>query len=86
MRKLAEVGTEIADAAYNPMGKEAGQLLDEAESKVFAISEEGARGRQGFMEMPPLLTQVVERIDLLYNRDNPSDVTACRPASPISTA
>ena len=75
MRKLAEVGTEIADAAYNPMGKEAGQLLDEAESKVFAISEEGARGRQGFMEMPPLLTQVVERIDLLYNRDNPSDVT-----------
>jgi replicative DNA helicase len=75
MRKLAEVGTEIADAAYNPMGKEAGQLLDEAESKVFAISEEGARGRQGFMEMPPLLTQVVERIDLLYNRDNPSDIT-----------
>ena len=75
MRKLAEVGTEIADAAYNPMGKEAGQLLDEAESKVFAISEEGSRGRQGFMEMPPLLTQVVERIDLLYNRDNPSDVT-----------
>lgn len=75
MRKLAEVGTEIADTAYNPMGKEAGQLLDEAESKVFAISEEGARGKQGFMDMQPLLTQVVERIDMLYNRDNPSDVT-----------
>jgi replicative DNA helicase len=75
MRKLAEVGTEIADTAYNPMGKEAGQLLDEAESKVFAISEEGARGKQGFLDMQPLLTQVVERIDMLYNRDNPSDVT-----------
>jgi replicative DNA helicase len=25
--------------------------------------------------MPPLLTQVVERIDMLYNRDNPNDVT-----------
>jgi replicative DNA helicase len=75
MRKLAEVGTEIADTAYNPMGKEAGQLLDEAESKVFAISEEGARGKQGFQDMQPLLTQVVERIDMLYNRDNPSDVT-----------
>jgi len=75
MRKLAEVGTEIADAAYSPMGKEAGQLLDEAESKVFAISEEGARGKQGFLDMQPLLTQVVERIDMLYNRDNPSDVT-----------
>ncbi|MEQ1880850.1 MAG: replicative DNA helicase [Burkholderiales bacterium] len=75
MRKLAEVGTEIADGAYNPMGREAGQLLDEAESKVFAISEEGARGRQGFVDIQPLLTQAVERIDLLYNRDNPSDVT-----------
>jgi replicative DNA helicase len=75
MRKLAEVGTEIADTAYNPMGKEAAQLLDEAESKVFAISEEGARGKQGFLDMQPLLTQVVERIDMLYNRDNPSDVT-----------
>ncbi|MBC8006420.1 MAG: replicative DNA helicase [Prolixibacteraceae bacterium] len=75
MRKLAEVGTEIADTAYNPMGKEAAQLLDEAESKVFAISEEGARGKQGFQDLPPLLTQVVERIDMLYNRDNPSDVT-----------
>jgi replicative DNA helicase len=75
MRKLAEVGTEIAETAYNPMGREAGQLLDEAESKVFAISEEGARGKQGFMDMQPLLTQVVERIDMLYNRDNPSDVT-----------
>ena len=75
MRKLAEVGTDIAETAYNPMGKEAGQLLDEAESKVFAISEEGARGKQGFLDMQPLLTQVVERIDMLYNRDNPSDVT-----------
>src|SRR5258708_7984056 len=71
MRKLAEVGTEIAETAYNPMGKEARQLLDEAESKVFAISEERARGKQGFQDMPPLLTQVVDRIDMLYNRDNP---------------
>ena len=75
LRKLAEVATTIADSAYNPMGRDASQLLDEAESKVFEIAEQGARGKQGFQDMPPLLTQVVERIDLLYNRDNPSDVT-----------
>ncbi|MEX0957720.1 MAG: replicative DNA helicase [Burkholderiales bacterium] len=75
MRRLAETATEIADSAYNPMGREAPQLLDEAESRIFSISEEGARGRQGFLDMPPLLTQVVERIDHLYNLDNPSDVT-----------
>ena len=75
MRKLAEVGSDIATSAYNPGGREAGQLLDEAESKVLAISEAGERGGQGFVAMPPLLTQVVERIETLYARDNPSDVT-----------
>ena len=75
MRRLAEVGTGIADSAYSPRGREAAQLLDEAESRVFEIAEQGARGRQGFQAMPPLLTQVVERIDMLYNRDNPNDVT-----------
>ncbi len=75
MRKLAEVGTEIATSAYNPGGRDAGQLLDEAESRIFEISEAGERGRQGFMSMPPLLTQVVERIETLYSRDNASDVT-----------
>jgi len=75
MRKLAETATNIADLAYNPMGREAAQLVDEAESRIFAISEEGARARQGFLEMQPVLTEVVERIDLLYNRENQSDVT-----------
>ena len=75
LRKLAEVATGIGDSAYNPMGRDATQILDEAESKVFEIAEQGARGKQGFQDMPPLLTQVVERIDMLYNRDNPNEIT-----------
>lgn len=75
MRKLAEVGTEIATNAYNPAGRDAGQLLDEAESRIFEISEQGERGRQGFVAIPSLLTQVVDRIETLYSRDNDSDVT-----------
>jgi len=51
--KLIEVSTEIADSALNRMGKEVGQLLDEAESKIFQIAEAGARTRQGFMESSP---------------------------------
>ena len=75
LRKLADTAAAISDTAYNPMGQEAVQLLDEAESKIFSISEEGARTKQGFQDIQPILTQVVERIDMLYNRDNPSDVT-----------
>ena len=74
-RKLIEVGTGIADTALNPAGKEVGQLLDEAETRIFEIAEAGARGRQGLVEIQPILAQVMERIDMLYHRDNPSDIT-----------
>ena len=75
LRKLITVSDEIAGNAFNPQGREVKQLLDEAESKIFAIAEEGARGTKGFVEIQPLLTQVVERIDELYNRDNQSEIT-----------
>lgn len=75
LRKLITVADEISGSAFNPQGKEVKQMLDEAESKIFAIAEEGARGSQGFIEIQPLLTQVVERIDELYNRDSNSDIT-----------
>jgi replicative DNA helicase len=75
MRKLVEVGTDIASSAYNPTGRDAAQLLDEAEGKVFEIAEAGSKGKQGFIAMPPLLTEVVERIETLYGRDSQSEVT-----------
>jgi replicative DNA helicase len=75
MRKLVAVGAEIADGALNPLGKDVRQLLDEAESKVFQIAEAGVRGRVGFRDIHQLLSQVMERVDFLYSRENPSDVT-----------
>ncbi|MFW7339960.1 replicative DNA helicase [Pollutimonas sp. H1-120] len=75
LRKLVSVADEISAAAFQPQGKEARQLLDEAESRVFQIAQEGARGATGFQEIQPLLTQVVERIDELYHREGDSDIT-----------
>src|ERR687896_1631214 len=74
-RRLAQVATGIAEDALNPGGKEVGQLLDEAESKIFQIAESGARRDQGLLEIKPVLAKVFEKIDHLYHRDNPSDVT-----------
>ena len=74
-RRLAAVATEIAEGALNPSGKEVGQLLDEAESRIFQIAESGARRDQGLLEIKPVLARVFEKIDHLYHRDNPSDVT-----------
>jgi replicative DNA helicase len=74
-RKLAQVATDIAESALSPSGKDAKQLLDEAETRIMEIGEEGARSRSGFEEIQPVLARVMERIDELYHRDNPSDVT-----------
>ena len=75
MRQLVAVGNDIADSAFSPAGKEVGQLLDEAESKVFQIAEARTRTGGGFHDIHQLLSQVMERVDFLYSRDNPSDVT-----------
>ena len=75
MRRLASVSSGITESVYAPLGRSAKDLLDAAEKEIFAIAEAGARGRQGFTDIQPLLTQVVERIDTLYKRDNPSEVT-----------
>src|SRR5215510_14089354 len=56
MRRLAAIGTEIADSAFNPLGRDARALVDEAEAKVFRIAEAGAKARQGFVKIDPLLT------------------------------
>lgn len=75
LRKLVSVGDEIAAAALTPSGKDAKALLDEAEAKVFEIAEAGARHASGFISIQPILKQVVDRVQELYDRDSPSEVT-----------
>jgi replicative DNA helicase len=75
LRRLVAVGEEIAVSALEPQGRDAKQVLDEAEGKVFRIAEQGARDRAGFVRLEPLLTRVVERIQELFERSGASDVT-----------
>jgi len=75
LRQLAATATEIAESAFNPMGRNAKTVLDEAEAKVLHIAEQGSRGAANFQSIGQVLPAVVERIETLYNRDDPSDVT-----------
>ena len=75
LRRLISVSDEIATTALNPQGRDTRQILDEAESRMFQISEDGSRGRVGFQDLQSVLAQVVERVDDLYNRENPNDIT-----------
>lgn len=65
-RQLIAVATEIADSAYNPGNREVPELLDFAESKVFAIAEQTATDG-GPEIIKSILVRTVERIDALYH-------------------
>jgi replicative DNA helicase len=65
-RQLIGVATEIADSAYNPGGRAVPELLDLAESKVFAIGEQTG-GDGGPENIKSILVRAVERIDALYH-------------------
>jgi replicative DNA helicase len=70
-RQLIRVGTEIADSAFHPEGRNAAELLDVAEQKVFDIAQQKAKDSGGFVSIKPLLTRAVDRIELLYARSEP---------------
>ncbi|STX28670.1 Replicative DNA helicase [Legionella beliardensis] len=65
-RQLIGVASDIADAAYNPAGREVTELLDLAETKVFAIAEQTG-GDGGPESIKSILVRTVERIDALYH-------------------
>lgn len=65
-RQLIAVATEIADSAYNPEGREVPELLDMAESRVFAIGEQTG-GDGGPESIKSVLVRAVEKIDALYH-------------------
>src|SRR5574337_1263053 len=45
------------------------------EAKVFEIAEAGARHASGFVPIQPILGEVVDRIQELYDRDSPAEIT-----------
>ena len=71
VRQLIHVGTQISDSSFNREGRSTAELLDNAERLVFEIAEQGSRGRSGYVSMKDLLVRVVDRIDTLFQQDNP---------------
>ncbi|HRD83990.1 MAG TPA: replicative DNA helicase [Rubrivivax sp.] len=77
LRKLIAASDEIATSAFNPQGRPVTQILDEAESRVFKIGEEGSRQRQGFQGMDKLVVQLLDRVNELHE-NGAQDVTGVR--------
>lgn len=66
LRKLIQVGNEIADSAFNPEGRKSDDILEAAEKTVFEIADKGANSGKDFKGMTELLKKTVDKIDELY--------------------
>ncbi|RKR06624.1 primary replicative DNA helicase [Kushneria sinocarnis] len=66
LRKLIQAANQIAEGAFNPQGRPADELVNEAERLVFQISESRPKFG-GPVGMSQLLTKAVDRIDELFN-------------------
>ncbi|WP_114766555.1 replicative DNA helicase [Vibrio rhodolitus] len=66
VRELIGVANEIADAGYDPQGRSSEDLVDLAESKVFAIAESRTKESDGPQNVDNILEKTLERIELLY--------------------
>ncbi|MFN7272897.1 MAG: replicative DNA helicase [Gammaproteobacteria bacterium] len=71
LRQLLQAGADIAASVFNNEGETARDLVEMAESKVFAIAEQGAGGkRDGALSVQSLMPALIDQIDEWHNNPN----------------
>ncbi|MBS0373414.1 MAG: replicative DNA helicase [Proteobacteria bacterium] len=73
LRQLVTAGGEITAMALDTGGRAPGELVEEAERRVFEIAERGTRTRAGFQTVREILPRTIDRIDMLHQ--NPGAFT-----------
>jgi replicative DNA helicase len=69
-REMISVANEIAEAGYDPQGRPSAELLDFAETKIFAIAEQRANKSEGPENISSVLEKTVDRIEQLCSAPN----------------
>jgi len=72
MRTIIAANDEMSAAVFNPQGRTVAQLLDECESRIFAIGHGRAQSGNGFQTMDELAVRLLDRIQELA--DNPREI------------
>ncbi|MGL5287308.1 replicative DNA helicase [Aeromonas sp. RU39B] len=68
VREMIAVANEIVEAGYEPQGRNSGDLLDLAESKVFKIAEQRTSANEGPQPLRHILEQTVDKIEELFKK------------------
>ncbi|MDB2319061.1 replicative DNA helicase [Gammaproteobacteria bacterium] len=62
-RRLLKINSEISELIINPQGKDAAELLDEAETKIFSLNDEASRTSTSIQKLDELIPQSIERMN-----------------------
>jgi replicative DNA helicase len=65
LRRLIEIGGDIAASAHATEGLTAAEIVDRAEQRVFEIAEKGQRRGAGFVSLKSILPKTIDRLDFL---------------------
>ncbi|MFT5708110.1 MAG: replicative DNA helicase, partial [Oceanospirillaceae bacterium] len=69
LRQMISVSQEIADSAFQTEGRDAQEVLNEAEQRIFEIAE-SRPSEGGFIPINDLLKGAVDKIDYLFNNSD----------------
>ncbi len=68
VREMISVANDIAESGFDPQGRNAADLLDEAESKVFKIAESRSSSSDGPQSLKVVLEKTVDKIEELFRK------------------
>lgn len=73
LRDIIETGSEVVGIAFDAKGTPVANILDQVETRIFAINERFHQGNQvgGPQEVVSVIRNVVQKIDELQKRDEP---------------
>ena len=69
LRQLIAVANDIADSAFDSEGRTSKDLLDEAETRVFAIADQSSKSAGGFQDIKQVLAGAIDKITYLFESD-----------------
>jgi len=73
LRRLIEIGGDIAASAHSTQGLTVEEIVDLAEQRVFEIADGGNRRGPGFTALKEILPRTIDRLDTLSH--SASDIT-----------
>lgn len=68
VREMIAVANEIVESGYDTQGRDAAELLDIAETRVFNIAEKRSSSTEGPQALKVLLEKTVDKIEALYHK------------------